>query len=416
MLIEYSDIIKVLGPALMGMIAVFWIYFKMLNVAHDKNLVDNPNARKLQKVPVPVVGGLCVSFGVLCAVLVGICMMDCSALIPILMAMSVMTFIGALDDFEGLTAKIRLLIEILIVLVMIYGGGGCIDSLHGTWGIEDFSWIIGAPFTIFACVGIINSINMIDGVNGLSSGLCFTCSLLFSFVFYYRNDIPNAMLCMSMAAGLIPFLMHNVIGKTSKMFIGDAGTMMMGVLMAWCVIQVLRSDSAAPEFQYNGMNLVALTLAILSVPVFDTIRVMLLRVFNHKSPFEPDKTHLHHVLYAYSQSHSLTSLAEIFLNLLICGSFLITYMLGGSPNLQLYVVICLSIIFVWGTYFFLSRNYGSNTKVAYAIHRYLVKARQGDKQWWKRLQSWVDTPRQGIFKTKGMRAIDRKSNNKQSLK
>ncbi len=407
-----STIWRILFPAIVGMIAVFWIYFKMLNVAHDKNLVDNPNARKLQKTPIPVVGGLCVAFGVLCAVLAGSCLMDCTTLVPILMAMSVMTFVGALDDFEGLTAKIRLLIEVVIVLGLIYGGGGCIDSLHGTWGVDTFSWTIGVPFTVFACVGIINAINMIDGVNGLSSGLCFTCNLLFSYTFYCGGDIPNAMLCMSMAAGLIPFLLHNVIGKTSKMFLGDAGTMMMGVLMAWCVIQILRSDSTATwmEFQDKGMNVVALTLAILSVPVFDTVRVMLLRIYHHKSPFEPDRTHLHHLLYAYSQSHSLTSLTEIILNLLICLCFVVAYLFKFSIVVQLYVVIGVSIIFVWGPYFLLKRNQQMDTEFAFRLRCRLTGARQGEKEWWKSLQKWVDTPRHGIFKTKGRRATERKSN------
>lgn len=401
---------------LTAMVAVFWIYFKMLNVAHAKDLVDNPGARKLQKRPVPVVGGLCVLFGVICAVLVGSCLMDCSKLVPILMAMVVMTGVGALDDFEGLTAKIRLVIEILIVLALIYGGGGCIDSLHGTWGIEHFSWYVGVPFTVFACVGIINAINMIDGVNGLSSGLCFTCSLLFAYVFYRGQDWQHAMLCLSMAAGLFPFLLHNVIGKTSKMFLGDAGTMMMGVLMAWCVMQVLRSDSTSSWVgaQHRGMNVVALTLAILSVPVFDTVRVMLLRIIQGRSPFSADKTHLHHLFYTYSQSHSLSSLGEIFLNLFICLCLVIAYWLQWSLDVQLYVVIAASIFFVWGTYFFLSRNYQQKTGIAFRLHRRLVEARQGDTLWWNKAQEWIDTPRQGFFKTKGESAIERKKTPKGS--
>lgn len=406
---------KILIPALVGMLSVFWIYFKMLNIAKDKNLVDNPDARKLQKEPVPVAGGLCVAFGIVCAFLAGCCLMDCTKLVPIMMAMSVMTFVGALDDFEGLTARIRFLIEILIVLALIYGGGGCIDSLHGTWGVESFSWCIGVPFTVFACIGIINAINLIDGVNGLSSGLCFTCSLLFGFAFYRGNDIQNAMLCMSMAACLLPFILHNVLGRTSKMFIGDAGTLMMGALMAWCVIQVLRADSTANwvEIRDRGLNVVAMTLAILSVPVFDTVRVMLLRIYHHKSPFQPDKTHLHHILYAYGESHSVTSLVEIFLDLFICGCFLLTYFLKWRLDVQLYVVIAVSIILVWGSYLFLNRNYRSNSRFFVRMHHYLTGKRQGEKKWWNALQNWIDTPRTGFFKTKGLNAILRKKEHKE---
>ncbi len=405
-----ENLLKILIPALVGMIAVFWIYFKMLNIAHQKNLVDNPDARKLQKLPVPVVGGLCVSFGVICAVLAGSCMMNCTHLVPILMAMSVMVYVGAMDDILGLSPNMRFLIEVLVILALIYGGGGCIDSLHGTWGVDKFSWWIGVPLTVFACVGIINAMNMIDGVNGLSSGLCITCSVLFSYAFYRGKDIPNAMLCMSMAAGLFPFLLHNVLGKTSKMFIGDAGTMMMGVLMSWCVIQVLRADSTANwvGYQEQGMNVVALTLAILSVPVFDTIRVMLLRIYHHKSPFEPDKTHLHHQLYAYSKSHSLTSLIEIFLDLLICSCFAITYLMRLSYDVQLYVVIIVSVLLVWGLYFFLNHNYRLDTNFAYRMRRSMAASRQGDKNWWKAVQTWVDSSRIGFFVTTSKSKMERR--------
>lgn len=377
-----------------AMIAVFWIYFKMLRIARDKNLVDNPDARKLQKEPVPVVGGLSVFFGVLFAILVGSCMMDCTGLVPILMAMSVMIYLGALDDLFGLSPKFRLFIEIIVMLALIYGGGGCIDSFHGLWGIEDFSWFIAVPVTVFAGVGIINAVNMIDGVNGLSSGLCITMSFIFGYTLFKGDDFPNALLCFSMAAGLIPFVIHNVAGKTTKMFIGDAGTMSMGVLMAWCVMQMLRSDTPARwmEYQLQGTNLVAITLAILSVPVFDTLRVMFLRVIKGGSPFKADKTHLHHILYIYSHSHSLTSLTEILLDFFIVCAWALSASLKASMEVQFFVVVGLSVFFVWGLYFYLDQNNRLNTGVAFRLRRFMAVVRQGDKDWWKAVQNWVDTP------------------------
>lgn len=383
------------------MFCVSWIYFKMLRIAHEKGLVDNPNARKLQKQPVPLVGGLCVFFGVIGATLIASCLMDCTDLVPILMAMSIMLFLGCIDDLIGLTPTLRFIIEVIIMIALIYGGGGCIDSLHGLWGIETFSWYIAVPLTVFAGVGVINAINMIDGVNGLSSGLCITCCCLFGYAFYRGSDYPNSMLCFAMAAGLCPFLLHNVVGKTSKMFIGDAGTMCMGALMAWCMIQVLRDDSHARwwAYQEQGMNVVALTLAILSVPVFDTIRVMLMRIIRGGSPFKADRTHLHHMIYDYSLSHSITALTEIILNLLVCIVFALVFKLGCSIDVQLYVVILMGVIFIWGTHFILKRGILLNTNMSYKIRRQLTKIRQGDKSWWAKFQHWVDTPRLGSKKT-----------------
>ena len=145
--------------------------------------------------------------------------------------MFVMLYTGALDDIIGLAPKTRFIIEILVILGMILSTGICIDSLHGLWGVDDFSWWIGVPLTVVAGVGIINAINMVDGVNGLSSGLCITYCVLFGTLFVVIGDIPNAVLAFVMGGALVPFFIHNVFGDRSRMFIGDAGTMVMGIMM-----------------------------------------------------------------------------------------------------------------------------------------------------------------------------------------
>lgn len=390
-----ATLLLLLFISFLSMLAVSWIYFKMLHIAREKNLVDQPNERKLQKQPVPLVGGLCVFFGVIVGTLVASCFMDCTELVPVLMAMSVMIFLGCLDDLIGLSPRLRFGFEIFVLIALIYGGGGCIDSLHDLWGINTFSWWIAVPLTVFAGVGVINAVNMIDGVNGLCSGICITCCCLFGYAFFRGGDYPNSMLCFSMAAALFPFLLHNVVGKTSKMFIGDAGTMSIGALMAWCMIQVLRSDSQARwwAYQEQGMNVIALTLAILSVPVFDTLRVMIMRMVRGGSPFVADRTHLHHMLYDYSHSHSITSLTEILLDLSVCLAFAIAYKADLSIDMQLYVVIAMGIIFIWGSHAFMKRGIRLNTHFAYLMRRAMAKARQGEKSWWSKFQHWVDTPR-----------------------
>ena len=175
---------------LVSLLSVRWVFFKVLKIAKDKHLVDNPDARKLQKAPVPVVGGLAVFFGVVIGVLVGVSMCGLlslfvdlefesgmfSCLLPVVLSMVVMLYAGAMDDILGLTPTSRFVLEILVVLTIMLSTGKSIDSFHGMWGIENFSWYSAVPLTVFAGVGIINAINMVDGVNGLSSGLCILAS------------------------------------------------------------------------------------------------------------------------------------------------------------------------------------------------------------------------------------------------
>lgn len=393
---QVSRIVFILLASFASMLMTFWVYFKILAIAKEKNLVDNPDARKLQKRPVPVMGGIAVFFGVICGTLFASCICDCYSVLPIILAMSMMLYVGAIDDIIDLTPRNRFIIEILAVLGIIFSNGACIDSLHGLWGIESFSWWIGVPLTVFAGVGIINAMNMIDGVNGLSSGLCISFSLMFGIAMYRAHDYPNAMLAFVFAGAMVPFLIHNVLGKTSKMFIGDAGTMTMGILMTWYVIQMLRHDHNSQWMTYvseQQLSLVALTLAILAVPVGDTLRVMFRRIMKGNSPFKADKTHLHHMLLNYSGSHSLTSLMEIAIAIFIVIIWAIAFKMHSSIDAQFYIVLATAAFLVWGTYAYLSFQNERNSKTAFRIRKWLFKMRQGDKEWWAWLQRTIDTPR-----------------------
>ncbi len=183
-------IITSLIGALCAIAAVRWIYFKILKIAFMKGLVDNPDARKLQKRPVPVVGGLAVYFGLLGGIMVVAVSpqllspgMPHICLFPVFTAMSILLYVGALDDIVGLSPTSRFVLETITVLCLIFAGGMSIDTFRGMWGIWEFSWWVAVPLTVFAGVGIINAVNMIDGVNGLSSGLCVVSCILFGVAF-----------------------------------------------------------------------------------------------------------------------------------------------------------------------------------------------------------------------------------------
>lgn len=410
------SILTIIVAFVVAWTAVSWLYFKILKIAKEKNLVDNPDARKLQKSPIPVVGGIAVFFGVIFGLMAGVVMyyafnhditgyasvFTSTRLLPVVLAMSIMLYIGAVDDTLGLSPRSRFVIEILVILGMVFSSGGCIDSFHGLWGIEDFSWYMGVPLTVLAGVGIINAINMVDGVNGLSSGLCMTCCLLFGCMFMSVGDVTNAILAFAMVASLIPFFVHNVFGNTSRMFIGDAGTMVIGALMIWFVISALRSDAYLQTYG-SQYCMVALVLAILSVPVADTLRVMTMRIFRGKSPFSPDKTHLHHAFVGIGISHSITSLSEILINFTVVGAWYLSARLGAPLHCQLYTVILVAAVLVWGTYGFLVHEKISNSRKALWLRGFSPKTHLGSKKWWQRLTYYLDAPEFDEVERKNLR-------------
>lgn len=396
---SHLEVLVIIIAAVASMVCVSWGYFKILRIAKEKKLVDNPDARKLQKMPIPVVGGIAVFFGVVMGILAGVvsaAIFDVTLplqLLPIVCAMVVMLYIGGMDDMVGLSPGSRFMIEILTVLGIIYAGGACVDNFYGMWGIYNISWWIAVPITVFAGVGIINAINMVDGVNGLSSGLCIVCSCFYGAAFIWLEDISNAILAFTMAAALIPFMIHNVFGKSSRMFIGDAGTMVLGVLMTWFTISSIQSGiSMKMDLIHKGTNMIALSLAILSVPIFDTVRVMMMRIAKKKSPFHPDKTHLHHVFISLGVSHSVTSAIEIGLNVLIVAIWSFCLQLGADLDWQLYIVAISSMILVWGTYAVIRWNGQHHTFFFHRLTHISIASSQKERRWLKKFELWLDAP------------------------
>lgn len=335
---------------LIACIATQWIFPKVLNVALSKNIVDNPDARKLQRRPVPVLGGACVYFGTVMALCIANLFFDCSDLFPIMCAMTIMLCVGIVDDIIDLSPSLRFFIEILVVAVALCPNDYMIDSLHGLWGINEISVYLAVPLAIVAGVGIINAINLVDGVDGLSTGYCMMASTLFGIMAALVKDWPMLIMAVIAVGALIPFFLHNVFGKYTKMFIGDGGTLFMGVMISVFVMNMLNSEPLYIEYVLKGMGMIPFTVAVLAVPVFDTLRVMSMRMLRGNSPFKPDKTHLHHIFIEMGFSHVGTTVSILSLNALVVGLWFLTYQLGGSIDLQLYVVLAASLAITFGFY------------------------------------------------------------------
>ena len=334
------------------MLAVVWIHPKLVKIANLKNIVDCPDARKLQRVPIPVLGGVAVFFGIVLGIALTSGYTNCQSLMTIVAAMMIMLYVGTMDDVMGLSAKLRFIVEIGVVALLMFTNEIMIDNFDGLWGYHQIGQDIAIPLTIFAAVGIINSINLIDGVNGLSSGYCIMACSIFGTLFYIEGNIPMTILAAVAVGSLIPFFFHNVFGSTSRMFIGDGGTLVMGIVMSTFVVNILSHKTPPTSIDAN-FGLVPFTLAVMSIPVFDTIRVMSSRMMRGTSPFHPDKTHLHHMFIEIGFSHAGTTFMIVFLNALIIIAHYLTWYFGGSVDVQLYVVIASGIALNGGLYYLL---------------------------------------------------------------
>lgn len=347
--------IKYLTLFLLSFLATSWIYKKVLKIALMKNIVDNPDARKIQRRPVPVLGGVAVFFGMLVSLVVCNMYFQADWILVVLGLMTVMLYVGTLDDILSLTPYLRFFIEVLAIFVMITCNDNSITNFHGLWNIWWMPEWASMLVTIIACVGIMNAINMIDGVNGLCSGYSIVICLCFAITFWISHNFEATAMAIIAVGALIPFFFHNVFGKESKMFLGDGGSLLMGITMSVFVVELLNDRNKYFDVCCPDLGVVPLALALLAIPVFDTLRVMTMRIIRGRSPFSPDKTHLHHLFFDYEFSHVGTTASVIGLNLLVILVWAVSYYFGGSIEVQLYAVASVAFAVTFVFYPFMRR-------------------------------------------------------------
>lgn len=368
---------------LVALAATWAIYGPTVRIALQKGIVDQPDARKLQKLPVPTLGGVVVFFGIAVGLMFFKTMFYQTALLPVLAAMIIMLYVGTLDDVVGISPTKRLIIETGIALLMIYGSRSCIMNFQELWGVGKISLGLAIPLTVLTIVGIINAVNMIDGVDGLLSGFGILICGFYGLLCFLAHDYSNAALATVTIGALLTFFLHNVFGVKSKMFLGDGGSMLMGILISWLIISILGGHFHIRSYLGGRVdfNLIAFTLAVVAIPVADTLRVMFGRIFRGRSPFQPDNTHLHHHFIRCGYSHLATTLRMLGMALLIIGCFLLVWVLGGSHDLQLYTVIAVTALLDGGGAALLDRREKAGRTAGDRPER---------SRGWKRIQQLVD--------------------------
>lgn len=347
-MIQYRISLVIMAVALVVTMAV---YPFILRFARRHGILDNPNARKLQRAPVPVMGGATVMVGVLVAMILCYIITGDARVMKILLMLAVMFLLGFWDDLKDVSATFRFIAEIVVIWLIMLLLDVEINNLHGLWGIREIPDIVAIPLSIITGVGIINAVNMIDGVDGYCSSFGIMSCLAFALVFYLVSDKVMVTIAIIGIGAMIPFFFHNVFGASSKMFLGDGGSLMLGTLLTVFTFTTLSSNSACARYDRAGLSLVALTLAIMAVPVFDTLKVMCYRIARNRSPFQPDKTHLHHLFIDMNYSHLATSATIVLYNFLIFVVLVVAWFSRVPKEWQVYIVVFMALMFTWVFYF-----------------------------------------------------------------
>ena len=222
---------------------------------------------------------------------------DFSLLIPF----SIMLVVGLYDDIYKLDFKLKFIFQIIVAKIII-DNGLIIDNLHGIFGIYELSRILGQLFTIFIIVAIINSINFIDGIDGLA--ISVVSIFLLSFELFSATSSDLLYLTLIILSSIVPLYFFNLRIK-NKVFLGDSGSLLLGTVVSIYVLKILSQDySIKPNYD---LNKVIFVISILTYPIVDIIRIFILRLYQKKSPFLPDKQHIHHLILRKTEKHYLTT-------------------------------------------------------------------------------------------------------------
>lgn len=271
--------------------ALSWL---LIPIAWRVGLVDKPCERKRHNGSIPLVGGISVFLTTVIVFL--FCFQLSDDLRLFIIASACMVFIGVADDRYDLSVRIRILAQLLVASIIVFGAGTYISSLGDILGlgvIELGAW--GIPFTLLAIMAAMNAYNMVDGIDGLlgllSTVAFFGIALL--GVTHAQEFTVNASLVITCA--IIPFLMRNTgfpLKKSRKIFMGDAGSMFIGLAIVW-LLALLTNPSHIGDSGTSVRPVAVLWL--IAVPLMDMFAIMFRRIQKGQSPFKPDRNHLHHI-------------------------------------------------------------------------------------------------------------------------
>lgn len=317
------------------LIALFAIP-SIIYIAHEKNLLDTPNERTVHKSLKPRMGGLAIFAGFISALTIfGDFSEEFRGIQQVLAGSVIIFFIGLKDDIAGVSAFKKFFVQILATGIVVFIGELRITNLHGIMGInvienDGLSYAI----TFFIIIGITNAVNLIDGLDGLAGSVVTVMAIAFG-VYFYQFNSSFAVLSFCLAGSMLGFLRFNIYRAT--IFMGDTGSLVSGFVIAVMAVQFVEmapANSASP----------ITALAILILPVVDTLRVFMLRISVGISPFTPDKNHIHHRLIDLGFSHIQTVGILVLVNLIFIGSSVYLSTILSANKLMLIIVAAALIL------------------------------------------------------------------------
>jgi UDP-N-acetylmuramyl pentapeptide phosphotransferase/UDP-N-acetylglucosamine-1-phosphate transferase len=330
--------------ALSILISFFIVLFatpSFIKVAEIKNLFDEPGeARKLHKKRIPSMGGVMIFAATLFSFLICFPSEDIGYVKYLIPCIIVMFFIGIKDDIIGTAAVKKLIGHLLVAFIMVLMAEIKITSLYGIFEVRELPDWASISLSIFTYVVIINSFNIIDGVDGLAGGVGCIASIAFGVWFLLVGSTVDAIIAFSLAGALLGFLRFNFY--PANIFMGDSGSLIVGLIICVLAIRVIEYDVSAIPSDMKGISKPIFAMSVLSYPLLDTFRIFVYRMIKGTSPFQADSNHIHHRLLKLGLNHAKTVGVIYLFNMCL----IIYSVLVKNLNTSITFIILALIVFV----------------------------------------------------------------------
>ncbi len=316
----------------------------ILKVAQLKNLFDEPDERTVHSYSIPTLGGLAVFSGFTISSLFFCDIVAIPELKLIIAGTIILFFIGIKDDILVIAPLTKLLGQIFATFLIVFFSDLELTNLHGFFGIYEIPRYLGIPLTIFVFLVVINGFNLIDGIDGLSASIGVVSAGSLGIWFFLVEEYQYAILSAATIGALIGFLRYNVFSKDNKIFMGDTGSLILGLVISVLIIK-FNQMNINHDNDYYKYGAPAISIAILTIPLFDTLRVMFIRFFQRKPLFRPDKQHIHHVFIQLGLSHKQAVLIIVIINILFVVAAMLLHNKMGIRRLTLLFLLAAMIVF-----------------------------------------------------------------------
>ncbi len=325
----------------------------IIRIARVKNLCDEPGERRSHTVSTPSLGGIAIFAGVIFSIVLWTPFNFFGDLQYILCSFIIIFLIGAKDDILPMAPNKKLIGQVLAATILVVKSNVVLTSLYGIFGIHDLPMFVSYALSIFTILVIINAFNLIDGINGLSGSIGSLISLLLGTWFLLIDQVELAIVSFSLAGALFAFLKYNF--TPAKIFMGDTGAMLIGIICAILSIKFIELHKGLePGNPYAFQAAPVVAIGVMILPLFDTLRVFVTRALNGKSPFYPDRTHIHHLLIDFGFSHMQATGVLVIVNIAF---IVLAYTLDGIGAINLLIVILSVASFLSaGLYYSVSRK------------------------------------------------------------